>query len=123
MLGFYDKLQKIKDTYFGQIIQEARNYKNIVIYGAGRVAKPLVHKLKEEHIKIKCFAVTDITINEKNFLGIPVRQIEDVKLDVEDTLIIIAVKYIWSADVQSKVEENGFIHFNCPVFVKIIDER
>lgn len=70
--------------------------------------------MKEEHIKIKCFAVTDITINEKNFLGIPVRQIEDVKLDVEDTLIIIAVKYIWSADVQSKVEENGFIHFICP---------
>ena len=58
MLGFYDKLQKLKNEYLNMVITEARKYKNVVIYGAGRVAKPIVHEFEEkadENILLRCF--------------------------------------------------------------------
>lgn len=114
MLGFYDKLQKTKEDYLNWVISEAKRYKNVVVYGAGRVAKPIVHKLEEEHIKISSFAVSDVRINDREFLGIPVRQIEEIKLNPEETLIIIAVKCIWAKDVLNKVTQNGYVHYIFP---------
>jgi len=114
MLGFYDRIRTLKENYLKEVVQEALKYKNVVIYGAGRVAKPIVHKLKEEQIAITYFAVSDIKVNEKEFLGIPVKQIDVLNLDVKETLIIIAVKYVWAEDVLLKVKENGYLHFVFP---------
>ena len=68
MLGFYDKMAKFKEQYLKNLVEKVRDYENIVIYGAGRVAKPIVYRLREENIEIKCFTVTDIDINENTFL-------------------------------------------------------
>lgn len=114
MLGFYDKLQNKKDCYLNYVTAEARKYKNVVIYGAGRVAKPIVHRLEEKQIEITVFAVSDARINDKVFFDIPVKQIEEVRMDPKETLIIIAVKYIWAKDVLDKVIENGYIHYVFP---------
>ena len=106
MLGFYDKLQQKKEIYLKHMMLEARKYDNVVIYGAGRVAKPIVHKLEEEQIKINVFAVSNSEINDKEFLGIPVKQIEEINLPKNNTLIIIAVKYVWAHEVLKKIQEN-----------------
>lgn len=114
MLGFYDKLQKQKNKYLDMVIKESRNYKNIVIYGAGRVAKPIVHELEEKQIEICCFAVSDIKVNEEVFYGIPVRQIDDIQLEDSDTLFIIAVKQVWAKDVAEKIIAAGYTHYIYP---------
>lgn len=114
MLGFYNRLQKTKKEYLAQIAVEAKKYNNIVIYGAGRVAKPIVHKLQEEQIKISSFVVSDVKINEKEFFGISVRQIEEINFSPEDTLVIIAVKYVWAQDVLNKILKNGYVHYVFP---------
>jgi hypothetical protein len=114
MLGFYNRLQEVKENYLCEIVHEAKKYKNIVIYGAGRVAKPIIYRFKEEKITITFFAVSDMSINEKDFFGIQVKQIEDVNLDSNDTLIIIAVKYVWANDVLEKIKENGYGNYIFP---------
>lgn len=114
MLGFYDKLQQKKEIYLKHMMLEARKYDNVVIYGAGRVAKPIVHKLEEEQIKINVFAVSNSEINDKEFLGIPVKQIEEINLPKNNTLIIIAVKYVWAHEVLKKIQENDYINYLFP---------
>lgn len=114
MLGFYDKLQEVKKAYLDSVVIEAANYKNIVIYGAGRVAKPIIRRLREANVKIDCFAVSDKTINEEIFWGIPVKQIDEVKLEDEETLFVIAVKQVWADEVLEKITENGYTHYLFP---------
>ena len=114
MLGFYDRLREKKDAYLNYISTEARKFKYVVIYGAGRVAKPIVHKLQEEKVSIECFAVSDTRINNKVFFEIPVMKIDEIKLELKETLIIIAVKYIWAKDVLDKIIESGYEHYIFP---------
>lgn len=114
MLGFYDKLQSLKEAYLNKVVETARKFENIVVYGAGRVAKPIVYKLKEENVQIACFAVSDRSINEETFKGISVRQIEEIHLPVENTLFIIAVKYVWAEEVLNRIKENGYLNYIFP---------
>ena len=114
MLAFYDRLREKKDAYLNYISTEARKFKYVVIYGAGRVAKPIVHKLQEEKVSIECFAVSDTRINNKVFFEIPVMKIDEIKLELKETLIIIAVKYIWAKDVLDKIIESGYEHYIFP---------
>lgn len=114
MLGFYDRLRNTKKVYLDHVAGEAGKYENVVVYGAGRVAKPIVYRLQEEGIGITFFAVTDSKINETQFFGVDVRQIENIKLNSENTLIIIAVKYVWANDVLEKIKENGYINYIFP---------
>jgi len=114
MLGFYDKLQELKKEYLDTVIREAGKYKNVVIYGAGRVAKPIVHEFEEKQMQISCFAVSDARINEEWFYGIPVKQIDEVDLEDADTLFIIAVKQVWAKDVLDKITAAGYTHYIYP---------
>lgn len=114
MLGFYDKMQEIKQAYLEKTALEAGKYEHVVIYGAGRVAKPIAYKLKEEKINIDAFAVTDLRINDKEFLGIPVKQLEMIELEPRNTLIIIAVKRIWAEEVLKNVQKNGYTNYIFP---------
>lgn len=114
MLGFYDKIQKLKEDYLNKVTEEARKFENVIIYGAGRVAKPIIHRFEELGIRVTCFAVSDVSINEKEFLGIKVRQIDDIEIPAEKTLFIIAVKYVWAKDVLEKIIENGYENYIFP---------
>lgn len=114
MLGFYDKMAKVKEQYLKNLVERVRDYENIVIYGAGRVAKPIVYRLREENLEIKCFTVTDININENSFLGIPVVQIDNLSFEPEKTVIIIAVKYVWAEEVLLNIKDYQYQHYIYP---------
>lgn len=114
MLGFYDKIQEIKEAYLDRAVLEAGKYEHVVIYGAGRVAKPIAVRFKEKQMNIDAFAVTDARVNEKEFLGIPVRQLENLHLDPGNTLIIIAVKHVWAEEVLNNLQKNGYENYIFP---------
>lgn len=114
MTGLYEYIREVRELYFMDVIEKARRYKNVVIYGAGRVAKPVFEILRAENIEIKCFAVSDVKTNENTFMGKNVVQIEKLHLIEEETLFIICTKYIWSSEIIALLQENGYCHYIIP---------
>lgn len=75
------------------IVLKIKNYKNVIIYGAGNVGRGLYQLLREYHIPIYLFAqskhVSDLQI--KQIYGIELKCIED-EIEKENTIILVAVK-------------------------------
>ena len=76
------------------IDQASDNKKNIVIYGAGSVARKLINDLKhaDQFHRVSCIAVRDIASNPSEIAGIPVMSVWDMDDILHNSLIIIATK-------------------------------
>lgn len=89
-----------------------KDFDTIVLYGAGKIGRQTLNVLKEGRVntKIKYFAVTDTEGNEKDVLGIPVRNISDLQEYKEDALIIMSVGKQYLAEIQERLYGMGFQH-------------
>lgn len=85
-------------------IEKINNYTEIVIYGAGKVAKRLYHILEKHGLdnRIKAFVVTDCACNPCEIYGIPV-------IEYTDTLFRQAVYIIGNANLYEQFKIVNFL--------------
>lgn len=83
--------------------------KHIVIYGAGFVGRSMFLRLSKRY-KIDCFAVTRRKEREREFLGIPIEEIGEIKYSPDDTAVIIGVGDSGNNqdDIVNTLQELGF---------------
>lgn len=85
--------------------------KNVVLYGAHRIAEDVYELLRYYNMykKVSGFAVTDEEENPKTIASIPVKSLEKYK-DIRDekVLVIIAMPEKFFAEVAQKVKRAGF---------------
>lgn len=67
------------------------DFPQVVIYGAGVVGKRLAETMVQKGCKIDSFAVTEVTGNDRESMGIPVRGLEELNDWKDSCAIIIAV--------------------------------
>ncbi len=85
-----------------------KEYKNVIIYGAGIVGRDVLHILDRNEIGIYGFAVTDKIGNPKYIMGLPVYSIDELVELREDAVVLVAVLPKHQDDILKKLEEFEF---------------
>ena len=76
------------------VISEIKKYKDIIIYGAGKVGVGLKELLSEYDIHIRAFVQTNLKDTEKkNVSGIPLKSINEIVNDDGIVLLIASKNY------------------------------
>lgn len=93
-----------------KLIQIVKSHRNIIIYGAGRVAKALIKMIKKEGLSshILCIAVTDTAANPDHLSGIEIKAIWDLSNQAEESLVIIAAFEKFQESIQEALDLLGF---------------
>lgn len=102
---------ELKD-YFKQI--KNSNFKNIIIYGAGKVGKCLYDLCLEQGININLFCVTTLECNPKEVKGIKVcefNKLETIGYNAEDTLILIGIKELGESKIKKILKNSKWKNF------------
>lgn len=84
-----------------------KSAKHIVIYGAGYVGKSMFLRLSKKY-NIDCFVISKKKNGEKECLGIPVKEIMELRYPSDDTAVIIGVGYESQDDVLNTLQEYGY---------------
>lgn len=97
--------------YAGEIVQRMKDRGQIVVYGAGLVAREVAACLMEEPygLGIECFLVSDKKGNPDTVLGLPVISLEEGKDRIDKkTLIVVAVMGKYLDEIRENLTENGY---------------
>lgn len=104
--GFVNRyIEKVSGLY-----EEVKDYKHIIIYGAGGKGTEVLSLLRGKLDKLFdiCFAVTDNTDVKKVKGGYPVRCICDLKEWKDEAIVIIGVNEMYKEEIILKLDELGF---------------
>lgn len=95
--------------YINNLVQ---NFSKIIIYGAGRVGKEILHALmKSDAIeKLVCFAVTDLDNGYDVVEGILVKEIGDLLEYRESAAVIVAVTELYKDEMLKILQDYKFEH-------------
>lgn len=80
--------------------------RDLYIYGAGRIAKPLLKVYQDNGIPVKGFCVSDANDNKREEAGIPVVQIDT--LIGKDIAIAFGVNVRLNKEINCSLNEKGF---------------
>ncbi|OOM79960.1 radical SAM/SPASM domain-containing protein [Clostridium sp. BL-8] len=113
-----------KNEYLDYVRQVAKLYDHVIIYGAGKIAKPLYKLLNEENIIVSAFCVTDKSINKTQEFGTQIIQIDEMNFEKSKTLVLIGVRKKWSKEVISVLKEYGYDNYiDVPKYVEYFDKK
>ena len=85
-----------------------KEFKNIYIYGAGRVAALVVPALIRRKIEVSNILVSDIKNNPKTFMNISVNTLEGININKENSLILLAIREESQYKVLYQLQENDY---------------
>ena len=93
-----------------ELVQIIKDNQEIIIYGAGRVAKALIKMIKAEKLSshILCIAVTDVVANPKDISGIEIKAIWDLNGQADKSFVVIAAFEEFQDSIQETLDLIGF---------------
>ncbi|OOM79959.1 glycosyltransferase [Clostridium sp. BL-8] len=91
-----DKLKKIK------------SFPNVIIYGAGTIAREILEVIDDNEIGILGFAVSDKKNNPKYIMGIPVYSIEELEKYCDNSIVLVSVIPKYQKDIINRLNELRF---------------
>lgn len=107
----FHNIIKGENTYWtnqtSQAIEEIKQYKNVIIYGAKDIAKEVKTILDQNEINHYIFAVSDNT-NEKEFEDKPIYCIEELAYMKDDAIVIVAVSKRHQESIKENLHAMGF---------------
>jgi hypothetical protein len=122
MNEFRDIIEQKKKAYIAEIQIKKENYKEIVIYGAGKIGKMLQALLQQNGIIVSAFCVTELQLNRKQENGIPVLALKDFASKKNEILFLIGTKSPFEIINELKrYDIDSYI--DVPDFVKKIDDK
>lgn len=85
-----------------------KQQERIIVYGAGVVAREVLHILDESEIGIYGFAVSNKEGNPKYIMGTKVYGIEELTEFRKDSMVLVAISYKHQKSIIEKLNELGF---------------
>ena len=106
---FYMQCRKIKLTrmYKNNFIAAIKPFRNIYIYGAGKVANYMLFELFRRNFSVKGIIVSDLENNPNTLEGIPVNVLEDSNFDKEKDIILLALREQDQPEILYKLSNDG----------------
>lgn len=99
------------NSYYEKAAIESSKYETVVIFGAGSSAAYLYKKMKEQQIEIKAFLVSDKRMNRSDIDGIPIVQMDEIKVDKETALVLVGVSKVSMQEVTDILGKYEFQHY------------
>lgn len=98
-----------EDAYaYGFLKKMKEDFSQVVIYGAGAVGKRLAEAMVQKGCKIDSFAVTEVTGNDRECMGIPVRRLEELDDWKDSCAVIIAVAERSKCELYQNLVKHNF---------------
>ncbi len=91
-----------------EIFYPIMHYRTLEIYGAGRVARSVFHRLEELHFQVTGIWVTDRTGQPDELFGLPVREISEHGPQEENSIIFVAMAENIQKEVSEELEKKGY---------------
>lgn len=93
-----------------RMIQELRDKKEVIVYGAGKLGREVMYHLLEERSdwEFICFAVTDKSICQSPVRNIPVFELTDLYEHRERAMVVISVGQRYEDEVLNHIQRHGF---------------
>lgn len=101
--------EKEKRRYL-EIVQKNEGRK-IIIFGAGRMAKPLQVFLKENGIEVSAFCVSDGEANKKEECGIPIIPLRNIADEDLNSLFLLGVNPQLNKEIIGLLTERGIKNY------------
>ena len=88
-------------------IKRVKEFRNIVVYGAGKIASDCMEALRYHGVSEYEIAVSSLRNNPPIIDGHPVRIFKEMTIDPENTIVIIAVSKRYQMEIKSQIELMG----------------
>ncbi len=111
MADIQQKIENDKRRYLDFLEQNKEQITNIFVYGAGRMAIPLALFLVDNGIKVDAFCVSDKQINKTEEHGIPIVQIDELKVNPEKSVFLFGVNPRLNEEISEKLKKLGYYNF------------
>lgn len=103
---YYKDLKKRQMKFLKNL--ESRS--DLILYGAGKIGKELLNRMGT-HANVICIAVTEKCDRDMDFMGVPIRCIDELKDLKERAYVVIAVMTEeYRIQIERKLKELGFVH-------------
>lgn len=97
------------DTVYAEgFVERLAKYPDLIIYGAGKIAKMLAGELVQRNAQIKSFAVTEMEGNQKTCMGMPVQELSTLSDVVDSSMVVIATAEKAQIDIYQHLKKAGF---------------
>ena len=106
----YEKKENRWLTLSQEQIEEIKQARNVIVYGAGNAAKEIITILKDNNIAIELIAVENTNENPDHFCGIEVVDFRTLEAYINNSVIIIGVSRKYSNGIKEMLSEFGFGH-------------
>jgi len=93
-----------------RMIQELRDKKEVIVYGAGKLGREVMYHLLEERSDwiFICFAVTDKSSCQSPVRNIPVFELTDLYEHRDKAIVVISVGQRYEEEVLNHIQKHGF---------------
>ena len=105
------RCQRLSDERYWKIWAPLKPYKEIWIYGAGRVASSVQSRLRGAGFPVTEFVVTDMKGNATQMAGLPVREIAEIHEQHPDCAIVVAMAKELHSGPAAILDRKGFHYF------------
>lgn len=93
-----------------RMIQELRNKREVIVYGAGKLGREVMYHLLEERSDwiFICFAVTDKSSCQSPIRNIPAFELTDLYEHRDKAVVVISVGQRYEEEVLNHIQKHGF---------------
>lgn len=92
-------------------LEKIKNSKNVIVYGAGDVAREVISYLDLQDVAITGVAVSDASKNRNSLMGNYIRPLSAYENIKDDCLVIIAVISKYAGEIKVNLENQGFMNY------------
>lgn len=107
-----------------ELIDKLKSAKNLIIYGAGIIAKNLYVQLKNNNIAVNYFAITDGNTKMCDDIdGVPVKFISELANEKENSIVIIGTSSKYHLEIYCNLYKIGFseIYYSSNELLRLIN--
>ena len=108
-----EDLRRQQARYKDAVRAQAAEGKAIVLYGAGMYGRKILSLLRQEHIHVQSFAVTQKGYNLPTVMGVPVRTLDEVIADTPQAFFVLAVKPSAQSVLEEELQKRGITSYLC----------
>lgn len=108
-----EDLRRQQARYKDAVCAQAAAGKAIILYGAGMYGRKILSLLRQEHIHIQSFAVTQKGYNLPTVMGVPVRTLDEVIADTPQAFFVLAVKPSAQGVLEEELQKRGITSYLC----------
>ena len=107
-----ERLRKFRieneSVYVDSFFAKLQSYPQVMIYGAGKIGQQFAHTVIAKGGHVDGFIVTELSGQDRECMGVPVYEIQEMSDITESCAVVIAVAEWLQYELYQNLEQHGF---------------